>query len=125
MEMNYDEIMDRVSLGLGEEAITDEEWDFAVQHLQEKLANKEEITAHEINEIILECANLEYDYGEPTRHGWIYTTIIFTFDEKNYYSFDCWWHDDHGIDGIDNQVCPRMIKKPVMVEKWVEAEEGE
>ena len=125
MEMNYDEIMDRISFGLGEEAITDEEWEFVVQHLQEKLANKEEITAYEINEIILECANLEYDYDEPTRHGWIGTTIIFTFDEKNYYSFYCWWHDDHGIDGIDNQVCPRMIKKPVMVEKWVEAEEGE
>ena len=125
MEMNYDEIMDRVSLGLGEEAITDEEWDFTVQHLQEKLANKEEITANEISEIILECANLEYDYDEPARHGWIGATVIFTFDEKNYYSFYCWWHDDHGIDGIDNQVCPRMIKKPVMVEKWVEAEEGE
>lgn len=118
--MNYDEIFERM---LNRESITDEEWEFVLSEVQKKLERKEVICAQEITEVILECAELEYDYIEPTRHGWIYTTIIFTFDEENYYSFDCWWHDDHGIDGIDNQVCPRMVKKQVMVEKWVEVEE--
>lgn len=123
MEMNYDEIYERALEG--EEKVTDEEWGFIITEFQKKLERKEIITASEISNIILECANLDYDYGEPTRHGWISTTIIFTFDEENYYSFDCWWHDDYGIDGIDDQVCPKMIKKQVVVEKWVVAEEEE
>ena len=67
---------------------------------------------------------MNYEYDEPGRHGWIGTRAIFTFDEENYYSFYGWWHDDHGWGYIDDQVCPRMIKKKVMVEQWVE-EEGE
>ena len=81
------------------------------------------IHAQEITEVILECAELDYVYDEPARHGWISTKIIFTLDNKNYYSFDCWWHDDQGIDGVDDQVCPKMVRKQVMVEQWVEVEE--
>ena len=118
--MNYDEIFERMLDG---ESITEEEWEFILSEVQKKLERKEVIHAQEITEVILECAELDYVYDEPARHGWISTKIIFTLDNKNYYSFDCWWHDDQGIDGVDDQVCPKMVKKQVMVEQWVEEED--
>lgn len=118
--MNYDEIFERMLDG---ESITNEEWEFILSEVQKKLERKETIRAQEITEVIRECADFEYIYGDPARHGWIDTKIIFTLDSENYYSFDCWWSDDYGIDGIDDQVCPKMVKKQVMVERWVEEEE--
>ena len=118
--MDYEEIFERM---LDNQSITEEEWEFVYNVVRSKLERKEVIRAQEITEVILECAELEYVYGEPARHGWIDTNIIFTFDNENYYSFDCWWNDDRGIDGVDDQVCPKMVKKQVMVEHWVEVEE--
>lgn len=118
--MDYEEIFERM---LDNQSITEEEWEFIYNVVRSKLERKEVIRAQEITEVILECAELEYVYGEPARHGWIDTKIIFTFDNENYYSFDCWWNDDRGIDGVDDQVCPKMVKKQVMVEQWVEMEE--
>ena len=118
--MNYDEIFEKMVDG---ENITNEEWEFILSEVQKKLERKEVIRAQEITEVILECADLEYVYGDPARHGWIDAKIIFTLDKKNYYSFDCWWHDDQGVDGVDDQICPKMTKKQVIAERWVEVEE--
>lgn len=116
--MNYDEILERMN----DESITDEEWNFVIEKLKEKLANGEIITANEISNIILEAeVFMESIDIEPTRHGWYCSTEVFSLDEENYYSFDCWRHDDYGMDEVDDQICPKMIKKQVLVEKWVEA----
>lgn len=116
--MDYNEILERMA---DNESITNEEWDFVIEKLKEKLANGKTITAYEISDIILEAeVFMESTDIEPTRHGWYGSTEVFSLDGENYYSFVCWRHDDYGMDGIDDQVCPRMVKKQVLVEKWVE-----
>ena len=118
--MNYDELIERLK---NKEKITEEEWEYIYNHLNEKLKNQEEISEWEIRNIIYYGDfHVETVYGEPIKHGWFDATLIFSIDGETCYSFCGYYHDDYGFEDIYSQVCPRVEKRKVVIEQWVEVD---
>lgn len=116
----YDKILNKA---LEEGALSDEEWYFVEGIVKGKLKNGEPLSGAEIG-VLLDCGNCEVDhtYEELVNHGWVRVALIFSIDGQNYYKCTAYYHDDYGYDWIDreDQVCPQVILKKVLVKQWVE-----
>lgn len=122
--MDYDEILDRF---INNEEIDDEEWKFLCSKIEDKIKNGEYLETFE-NKILIEGEYVRW--SEETlvittgRHGWIKELLPVLIGD-NYYGLYVWYHDDYGIDyeSLGRQVLPKIEKRQVIVEKWVEVEE--
>ena len=121
--MDYEEILDRF---INDEEIDDEEWKFLCSKIENKIKNGEYLETFEIKVLS------EGDYirwSEETfvittgRHGWIEELLPVIIDD-NYYGLYVWYHDDYGIDyeSFGRQILPKIEKRKVIIEKWVEVE---
>lgn len=122
--MDYDEILDRF---INNEEIDDEEWKFLCSKIEDKIKNGEYLETFE-NRILIEGEYVRW--SEETlvittgRHGWIEELLPIVIGD-NYYGLYVWYHDDYGFDyeSLGRQVLPKIEKRQVIVEKWVEVKE--
>lgn len=122
--MDYEEILDRF---INDEEINDEEWEFLCGEVEDKIKNREPLEDFEVK-ILSEGDYIRW--SEETvidtlgNHGWIKLLLPVVIGDS-YYGLYVWYHDDYGIDyeSFGRQVLPKIEKKLVMVEKWVEVEE--
>lgn len=121
--MDYEEILDRF---INDEEIGDEEWEFLCGKIEDKIKNGEFLEDFEIK-VLSEGGYIRWSEETSVittgRHGWIELLLPVVID-NNYYGLYAWYHDDYGIDyeKLGIQILPKIEKKLVMVEKWVEVE---
>lgn len=115
--MNYEELLEKIC---NREEITDEEYDFITEVFLNKLRAGEEISSEEISHLLFEYDWVDRIPIEIARHGWVWCRFIIEICPGEYYAIEANYNDDCGIDYIDPQVCPRVEKRKILTEQWIE-----
>ena len=103
--------------------LTVKQVDLIHSFINEKLKNGIMLNGFDIM-VVFDSCNGDIEYIEDTAHGWWSINYIFTFDDLNYYRLQAYYHPEYGLsDDIEDQICPRVHKKKVVVEKWVTEDE--
>lgn len=108
-----------------EEELTEEELDGISAFIVTKLEQGEELSQADFHFIFEQWDYETGDFIEEWSHGWIVYNYIIKAPNGKRYMFQSAHHDDYGFtDEIEEQVCPEVEEKEVMVKKWVEVKNG-
>lgn len=120
--MNIEEIYEKWR---DEERLTEEELECMSSFILTKLEQGEELSRADFDFIFELWDYKTGNFVEEWSHGWIVYNYIINAPNGKHYMFRSAHHDDYGfMDGIEDQICPEVEFKEVMVKKWVEVKNG-
>ena len=115
--MNYEKLAEKY---LNYEKISDEEFNFLIESIENKIINQEPIVGLDVK-LLLDADFISWSDNQiidTANHGWIkYLCPILIRDE--WYGIELYYHDDRGWNtDIDTQVLKRIDKRKVEIERW-------
>lgn len=115
--MDYEELVEKY---LNYEEISDEEFNFLIGSIEDKIINQEPIGGLDVK-LLLEADFINWSENQiigTANHGWIKYLCPILIRDK-WYGIELYYHDDRGWDtDIDTQVLKRIGKRKVEIERW-------